>query len=60
MRWRIWHDRNDVAAWTLAYPEFPSNRVGPPPCDWSAPGFGGYAALRPLGDHPISGAAQFH
>ncbi|MCW2626301.1 MAG: hypothetical protein JWR48_3023 [Mycobacterium sp.] len=26
----------DVAAWTLAYPEFPRNRGGPA-CDWSAP-----------------------
>ena len=42
----------DVAAWTLAYPEFPRNRVGPQLAIGVPPYFGGLLRLcDPLGDH---------
>ena len=35
----------DVAAWTLAYPEFPRNRVGPQVAIGVPPDFGGLLRL---------------
>jgi len=57
---RIWHDRYDVAHWTLAYPEFPAT-VGPPPCIGVPPDSADYCGSatrwRPP---PSAGQRQFH